>query len=160
MITPRLSFNLKAFDDIRSTAQKAPGLMSTAFNRQMGRINAQFRAEMKAQEPGPSHRPAIWKSARQLRAYFATNGFGAGIPYRRTGQLLDSWHVTHDGADGEGVVTIENTSPAARFVIGKDQQPQHIATGWRRAEPTLEKYEGLIQERIVETWRTVAMPEI
>lgn len=29
--------------------------------------------------------PVTWDSARQRRAFFATNGFGHGIPYERTG---------------------------------------------------------------------------
>lgn len=34
--------------------------------------------------------PFAWSSAKQRRAYFATNGFGGGIPYSRTMQLYDN----------------------------------------------------------------------
>lgn len=37
-----------------------------------------------SQEGKPVTYPIQWDSERQKRAYFATNGFGAGIPYRRT----------------------------------------------------------------------------
>lgn len=35
-------------------------------------------------EGKPVRYPIDWDSERQKRAFFATNGFGAGIPYRRT----------------------------------------------------------------------------
>ena len=35
--------------------------------------------------------PIRWDSERQRKAYFATNGFGAGIPYVRTGGEAGAW---------------------------------------------------------------------
>lgn len=35
--------------------------------------------------------PVRWDSEKQRRAYFATNVFGKGIPYRRTGAYEDAW---------------------------------------------------------------------
>jgi len=32
--------------------------------------------------------PIDWDSPRQKRAYFATNGFGQGIPYKRTNRMV------------------------------------------------------------------------
>jgi hypothetical protein len=37
------------------------------------------------QEGAPVSYPIQWDSETQKRAYFATGGFGAGIPYQRTG---------------------------------------------------------------------------
>lgn len=37
-----------------------------------------------SQEGEPVRYPIQWDSERQKRAYFASNGFGAGIPYKRT----------------------------------------------------------------------------
>jgi hypothetical protein len=39
--------------------------------------------------PPKSSEPFVWSSDRQRRAYFATNGFGGGIPYSRTMQLYE-----------------------------------------------------------------------
>jgi hypothetical protein len=36
-------------------------------------------------EGAPVSYPIQWDSERQKRAYFATGGFGSGIPYQRTG---------------------------------------------------------------------------
>lgn len=40
-----------------------------------------------SEEGKPIRYPVQWDSERQRRAYFATNGFGAGIPYRRTHKM-------------------------------------------------------------------------
>jgi hypothetical protein len=37
-----------------------------------------------SEEGEPVRYPIQWDTERQRRAYFATNGFGAGIPYKRT----------------------------------------------------------------------------
>ncbi len=37
--------------------------------------------------PGPPKYPIRWKSEKQRRAFFATDGFGKGIPYKRIGKL-------------------------------------------------------------------------
>lgn len=43
--------------------------------------------ERLSEEGKPVRYPINWDSPRQKRAFFATNGFGAGIPYRRTHQM-------------------------------------------------------------------------
>jgi hypothetical protein len=37
--------------------------------------------------------PVNWDSAKQRRAWFATNGFGKGIPYQRTFGSASTWQV-------------------------------------------------------------------
>lgn len=42
----------------------------------------------------PGERPSYpirWDSPRQKRAFFASDGFGRGVPSERTGQLEESW---------------------------------------------------------------------
>jgi hypothetical protein len=41
-----------------------------------------------AVEGKPVRHPIQWDSERQRRAFFATNGFGQGIPYQRTGRMI------------------------------------------------------------------------
>jgi len=38
--------------------------------------------------------PQSWDSEIQKRAFFATNGFGKGIPYQRMGGYISGWTVT------------------------------------------------------------------
>lgn len=50
-------------------------------------------------EPGkPIIYPVQWDSEKQRRAYFASNGFGKGIPYNRTGAYSRSWTVDKNEA--------------------------------------------------------------
>lgn len=41
----------------------------------------------------PSTSPVAWDSEKQRRAFFASDGFGQGIPYHRTGAYERSWTV-------------------------------------------------------------------
>lgn len=82
------------------------------------------------QEPGPPQYPLRWASEKQRRAFFATNGFGKGIPYRRTGQLAQGWTVTVEQARARTTLTLANPAGAARYVYGPQQQPFHADTGW------------------------------
>jgi len=46
-----------------------------------------------AEEGKPSTSPVQWDSERQRRAFFATHGFGGGIPYKRKGTYERGWEV-------------------------------------------------------------------
>jgi hypothetical protein len=73
------------------------------------------RVQKRMQEPGkPSTSPVHWDSIRQMRAYFASNGFGGGIPYRRRGIYERGWQLRKnpDGTD------LSNRSRGARFIGG------------------------------------------
>lgn len=51
-----------------------------------------IRIKEKLSEEGkPIRYPVQWDTERQRRAFFATNGFGAGIPYRRTHATRLGW---------------------------------------------------------------------
>ena len=58
--------------------------------------------------------PIHWDSEKQKRAYFASNGFGEGIPYRRKGTTERAWQLQKldDG------YRLANESDAAFFVFG------------------------------------------
>ena len=67
-------------------------------------------------EKPPSYPPrwVNWDSEKQRRAFFATNGFGRGIPTSRTGTYARSWRVLKDG-DG---YMLDNPTPYAVYVGG------------------------------------------
>jgi hypothetical protein len=67
------------------------------------------------QEPGAQPTsPIRWDSPRQRAAFFASNGFGGGIPHKRTGEYTGGWkiEILPDG------VKMYNTTQAAPFVGG------------------------------------------
>lgn len=88
--------------------------------------------------PGAVSRPFAFATARSRRAYFATRGFGKGIPYRRTGALGKGWKVKLDRRRNEGFLSVANDVPYAGYVYGSGlfslgsfrQVPGHKNTGW------------------------------
>lgn len=79
---------------------------------------------------------------KQRRKFFATKGFGKGIPYQRTGNLANAWRFDQAVIGDTVLVSLDNPVQSARFVYGDfdnplDQQPFHKDTGWISA-PTLQ----------------------
>jgi len=85
-------------------------------------------------EPGPVVYPIEWASERQRRAFFATNGFGHGIPYRRTHRYAEGWRVEADYRGGLSEMSITNSTDYAEYIGGRKRQPFHANTGWADAE--------------------------
>lgn len=56
--------------------------------------NTAGNVRQRMSEPGsPSASPVQWDSDKQRAAFFASDGFGGGIPYNRTGAYERSWTV-------------------------------------------------------------------
>lgn len=101
--------------------------------------------------PGAVKYPIAWKSAKQRKAYFATDGFGRGIPTQRSGALGGGWRVTVVYAPNKITsIAARNDVPYRRFVTGEDQQPFHRNTGWQKDDDTLQIW-SLIMADDVET---------
>lgn len=101
-------------------------------------------------DPGPVARPIQWTSVKQRKAYFATNGFGRGIPTKRTNRARRSWKVRDAIKQGRYQIIIENTVPYAQFLYGslnmrslneamKPQQRFHRNTGYPLAQPIVKQ---------------------
>jgi len=113
----------------------------------------------------PDEYPIQWTSDKQRKAYFASDGFGAGIPYRRTGKLAQSWEIDI-GSENGLIITIQNSSRSAKFVYGTfakqrskaiaKQQRFHRITGWEPATdivtPILEKARKEFLDRVNGTY--------
>lgn len=100
------------------------------------------RRELSDYPPAAKH-PIQWTSVKQRKAYFATDGFGAGIPYKRTNGLANAWVIESRTKDRTSIIVIENTAPQAKFVIGtlsnsktSFQQQFHKNTGWNPVSET------------------------
>lgn len=70
----------------------------------------------RVQQPGqkPTY-PIKWDTIKQRKAFFATKGFGGGIPHIRTGSYQRGWTVEERPPDG---VKLFNEDPATLFVGG------------------------------------------
>lgn len=106
-----------------------------------------------------------WKSRKQQQAYFASKGFGRGIPTQRTGGLRYGWHYETRSSETSISVKIYNTAQSQewrgginvglifneQFVTGIYQQPFHKFTGWPRSDKVQDK----TQWQIVQAVRSV-----
>lgn len=95
--------------------------------------------------------PYQWQSEKQRRKYFATKGFGEGIPYTRKNRLADGWTQIEDGVNSKVV----NSVPYAKYVVGDDQQRGHAADKWRKVGKVIEdNMKGMIQamQQAVDRW--------
>ncbi len=97
-----------------------------------------------------------WTSEKQRRAFFATNGFGRGIPYKRTGKLNKSWEVFLVDAPGGIAVRLSNTTPYAQFVVGRvkprgkdPMQVMHKITGWKPVSPLFAVWAETLAQDVV-----------
>lgn len=144
-------------DAIDDAATRAPKLVESAYRRAVRGVG-QRAVKALAQAPGPVKYPIRWKSERQRRAFFATNGFGKGIPYRRSGELSAGWKYRVITDRDGGALTVFNDVSYTRFVQGDDAQPFHLNTGWVQAAPTLRRFEAEAEDILIETWFTLTDP--
>jgi len=72
--------------------------------------------------------PYEWQSENQRRAFFASDGFGRGIPTVRTHEGVNSWTVISKNSNWTQV-KIEGGNV---FVQGDWQQKGHKRDGWRK----------------------------
>lgn len=79
------------------------------------------RAQDQLKQPGKRVTyPIHWDSERQRRAYFASEGFGRGIPTHRTGAYERGWTIRRNpsSARAQAGYSLVNRSPYARYVGG------------------------------------------
>lgn len=74
--------------------------------------------------PGPVKYPIEWTSEKQRRAFFATDGFGAGIPYKRSGTFFDDVTVTLDPSELN--LSIANPNPVAPIAVLSVKTPPPV----------------------------------
>lgn len=109
--------------------------------------------------PGPVKRPIQWTSEKQRKAFFATDGFGHGIPYRRrspNGGITSRWLTLVYVDSGGLTATVKNDTPAAPFVYGKWKQIFHTNTGWPDARPILDRIAEETRIEVIEGQLTFA----
>lgn len=156
MLNLSYQFDRQSLDEASKHARAYPKLLQKALKRQESRLRTRFYKLVKVNVPPPNY-PIKWKSRKQQRAFFATDGFGHGIPYERTGALNKAWNARFTFDDSGGAFFMENTSPTARYVIGEDQQPFH-ADRWLYAPDVIDDFAGVVLDVYQETVRTIEDP--
>jgi len=104
------------------------------------------------EEGKPIVYPVQWDSAKQRRAFFATNGFGRGIPTKRTGKTNSAWKAIRI----ENGAQVGNPLAHSRHVSGFKQSRIHRGR-WKVfnvvVASVLFKLPAKIRERIVVTFK-------
>lgn len=138
--------NFKALDVLEAFADAYPELAQEAVKSAVERYKAPFLDELRHYPPRVKY-PIAWQSERQRKAFFATDGFGQGIPTRRTFKLRDGWNVYVDFFKDGATVNVTNSQPYTPFVVGKLraigadwQQRFHKNSGWPEASVTIDSW--------------------
>ena len=136
-----LEFFQDLFDTFPELIQETA---ETTFRRYKQPLLDELR-HMPPERSWPGDYPIEWTSERQRRAYFATDGFGAGIPYVRSNALADGWRARVVVQQDRTLIEIRNNRAYAPYVVGKlrrrgddPQQRFHRITGWKPVSVTID----------------------
>lgn len=137
--------------------RQSPKLMATAMKRNIGRLKSRLLKVRRAEPPPASAAYKLpWTSPKQRRAFFASKGFGKGIPYQRTGKLAAAWDLKVTTSGEGGSIQITNDNPAAEFVYGVRRQKMFDKIGWLDAQAQDVKDAAALQVVVEQTWFTIA----
>jgi hypothetical protein len=117
----QVEFNLERAPEFYRNAMK--GGRGFAANRALAALRT---------VPGPPVHPIRWTSLRQQRAYFASKGFGRGIPSKRGSPpaVTAGWRGIFIPTSDGGILALSNEEPQTDFVQGFRAQGFHKDTGW------------------------------
>lgn len=120
------------------------------------------RVQKRMSESGkPVTYPVQWDSIRQRQAFFASNGFGGGIPYRRRGTYEQGWQIRKLPHGSE----LSNRARSARFIgglpSGRDLSPgkkqSSIHRGrYRLLRPTVDEEIKHLHQDVIDRLRIEA----
>lgn len=147
MIGATFRIRTKPLEELDAFTAQIQRQAQDAGDAALEKIRADFMNELSF-EPSAVKYPIEWTSDRQRKAFFATDGFGGGIPSQRSGGVSDGWTVAGRASGGSYVVEVSNAAPHAKFVVGdvnfrsrnealKPMQKMHINTGWQPAIDTI-----------------------
>lgn len=130
MISPQAVIQTDGLEAFQRGIEQAGDAVTAYGKHEVRPFVSQLVDRLLRQPAGPVVYPIEWASDKQRRAFFATDGFGHGIPYVRTGHYTHSWHVRGEYGDGFGGIVVFNDADYAVYVGGQHQQPFHRNTGW------------------------------
>lgn len=157
-IKAEMKTNLNWLNDAIVVMEEIPEIIAIAGDEALAEIEEPFLRELQEEPRRSTGVAPNWTSEKQRMAYFASNGFGAGIPYERKGKLAASWKMSGKLIGRTWELLVENPATAARFVYGslalsnlaraaRFQQKFHAVTGWRLAAPIVVKWYNIYQEK-------------
>jgi hypothetical protein len=124
---------------IRNLEQTKERFQLVMQERKGDQLAARTLARLKT-EPGKPNYPIRWTSEKQRRAFFATKGFGRGIPASRSNPsvVLEGWDAEFIPTPDGGILAITNDVPHMKYVQGDLAQGFHRDTGYVQLEDVIE----------------------
>lgn len=155
-----VTVDLDILQALEEDAAKAPAYAKTAYTRTLTHFRPRILRVLQVEPPlWPAGRRRRWQSRRQQQAFFASDGFGAGIPTQRTGKLLQSYDVIFpQDTSGGAILQVINSDPKATFVIGDRAQMMHLDTGWVQMAPVVSNARPAAEDLLIDTWFQIADP--
>lgn len=132
-----VNFEFSALARLEHAFLLMPETFQEEFTDAMGDVLELMREPVAQPGERPTY-PINWASEKQRRAFFATDGFGRGIPTPRTDGLVNSWQKAIQ-LGLTGLATIQGklftNSIAARFVLDENSQSPIFRGFWKTAQP-------------------------
>lgn len=152
MIQQRLILNNKPLEMLLQFLSDAPKIINKELQATLDDVK-EPALEALREQPGAVKYPIEWTSEKQRKAFFASDGFGAGIPTTRTGDLAAAWEFNLEA----NTFVIRNRNSAAPYVYGslaksnpgKYQQRFHVNTGWKTEVDTVNYWLNAARETFV-----------
>jgi len=134
-----------------------------SIKEQFGETAKAIQEDMR-EEGKPSTSPVQWDSEKQRKAYFASDGFGAGIPYVRKGnyvngwqtkELPNGWQISNKHPAGAVGGTLEaNASLVGQGGVSTSSWQSKIHRGrWKSFMVTAQQRVSEMQKKIIERLR-------
>lgn len=120
-----------ALKQVEFNLERAPENFKNAMRGERGFATNRALAALRT-VPGPPIHLIRWTSERQRRAYFASKGFGRGIPSRRGSppEVIAAWQGEFIPTADGGIMALINDSDHVDFVQGFRAQGFHKDTGY------------------------------
>lgn len=131
---------------VRQGLQNLAGELPEIGRLRIYRAAQSIQTSMKVEGKKPTY-PIQWDSEKQRRAFFASKGFGGGIPHVRTKTYIRAWTLTKLGEIGYRVA---NASKGAEAIAGDAlgrQSKIHVGR-WPAFRPVIDKELSMLPSMI------------
>lgn len=147
MITAKQVTTTEPIEQISAFLDGYNQLVADIGNEVTNIVAPQMLDELRYTPPAVKY-PIQWTSEKQRKAFFATDGFGRGIPTRRTNKMQQAWRVIGKSKNGKFELVVSNPVAYTKWVVGTldfrssrqaivPMQKFHQNTGWQPIQPTV-----------------------
>jgi len=122
-----------------------------------------IRKVMKEPGPAPTY-PIKWDSIKQRKAFFASDGFGHGIPTKRTGEYQKNWKVIAvQGSPADVGYDVGNPLAHSKYIGGtarSTKRQSNIHRGrWNLFRDAIDRFIGKLPKKVKESLQQIARQE-